>query len=147
VLRTFSKIYGLAGLRVGFGISCAQLIAPLEKVRQPFNTNSIGQLAAAIALEDKGYAQQARNANKKALSFWQQELGKRQVPLIPTSANFFLADFSGAKISTEQVYQQCLRKGLILQPVGNYGFADFLRITTGTDEENEFAISVLNEII
>jgi histidinol-phosphate aminotransferase len=144
VLRTFSKIYGLAGLRMGYGLADAEIIASLEKVRQPFNINSAGLIAAEAALSDQAFVKKARKANSVGMKVWEKNLKALGVPFWKSQGNFLLIDaLAGFGMSGVEIYEKCLRKGVILRPVANYGIGHALRISVGTSEENRFAFRTL----
>lgn len=146
VLRTFSKVHGLAGLRIGYGISAPEIIQTLEKVRQPFNVSSLAMAAAEAALADTGFVRTSVKLNGQGLRFWEETLERMGVPFWRSQGNFILADVqSGLGRSGPEVYQACLRRGVILRPVANYGLPGALRISVGTVAENEFAARVLAE--
>jgi histidinol-phosphate aminotransferase len=148
VLRTFSKIYGLAGLRIGYGVASPEIIATLEKVRQPFNINSMGLVAAEAALSDQAFVRKARQANAQGLKLWERELGKLGLPFWPSQGNFLLTDVkSGVGMSGPEVYQACLKLGVIFRPIANYGFPGALRISVGTLPENQSAVKALAQAI
>ncbi len=146
VLRTFSKIYGLAGLRVGYAIGSAELISLMERVRNPFNVNSLGQAAALAALKDTDFVKQARKVNKEGMKFWENTFEELMIPYWKSQGNFILVDVSspsGGKTGLE-IYQECLKKGVIFRPVANYGLSHALRISIGTAAENRLAAKVLS---
>jgi histidinol-phosphate aminotransferase len=144
VLRTFSKIYGLAGLRLGYGIARPQVIASLEKVRQPFNVNSLALLAGEAALSDRAFVTKARKQNQNGLKFWETTLKKRGIPFLKSQGNFILADVqTGLGESGPDCFQRCLKQGVIFRPVANYGLMNYLRISVGTNEENKIAAKAL----
>ncbi|MCC7440755.1 MAG: histidinol-phosphate transaminase [Bdellovibrionales bacterium] len=144
VLRTFSKIYGLAGLRVGYGVAAPEVIATLDKIRQPFNLNVIALAAGAAALSDKAFVKRAREANIQGMAFWEKGLERLSVPYLPSQGNFLLADVRrGMGKRGSDVYVACLKKGAIFRPVANYGLDGWLRISIGTAAENRFALEVL----
>jgi histidinol-phosphate aminotransferase len=132
--RTFSKIHGLAGLRVGYAVSHPQVAALLNRVRQPFNVNSLAQAAAIAALEDEQHVIRSRDANARGLVQLEKGLGALGIPSIPSAANFVLADLQRP---AGPVYESLLRGGVIVRPVANYGLPRHLRITVGRAEQNE----------
>jgi histidinol-phosphate aminotransferase len=145
ILRTFSKIHGLAGLRIGYGISTPELIAHLEKVRQPFNVNSLGLRGAAAALSDTQFIKKARATNAEGMKFWEKQLEQKSIPFWKSQGNFLLVDVKkGLGLSGPEVYQACLQQGVILRPVSNYGLDHALRISIGTPAENRIAVSALD---
>jgi histidinol-phosphate aminotransferase len=144
VLRTFSKIYGLAGLRLGYGIGPPPLVGLLNKVREPFNTNSLAQVAAAAALDDTEHVAASRAANDAGRAFLVDRFGRMGLSVIPSVANFVLVDVGrpGA-----QVTEALLRRGVIVRPVVGYGFPTHLRITIGTAQENETCVAALKAVL
>lgn len=132
-LRTFSKIYGLASLRVGYGYGSVALAALLNRVRQPFNVNAIAQAAALAALDDKEFAAKTARENRAGLA--QLERGCRELGLeiVPSVANFMLVRVGdGAR-----VFDALQRRGVIVRPVKSYGLPEWIRVTVGTREQNE----------
>jgi len=139
VSRTFSKAYGLAGLRVGFGLMDAALADLLNRVRQPFNVNSVAQAAALAALADEDYVAESAAINRSGLSHLAQALDAMQVGYVPSHGNFLLIHVGAAAA----VYEALLRQGVIVRPVGNYGLPEHLRVTVGLPEENARFLSAL----
>lgn len=148
VLRTFSKIYGIAGLRVGYAIGPTEITSVLEKTRMPFNLNSLAMEAAIAALSDTAFVKKARKVNSDGMKMWDQALTAMNVPHLPSQGNFLLCDtHAGFGKTGFEVFQNCLRRGVIFRPVSNYGFLDSVRISIGTKEENRIAIqSILEEV-
>jgi histidinol-phosphate aminotransferase len=144
VLRTFSKIYGLAGLRIGYGIGPAPLISLLNKVREPFNTNSVAQVAAIAALGDVEHVRASQAANEAGRAFLTEQLEAMGFSVIPSVANFLLVDVGrpGGPMT-----DALLRRGVIVRPVGGYGFPTHLRITIGTTEENGKCVAALKAVL
>lgn len=142
-LRTFSKIYGLAGLRIGYGIACPEIITEMNRVRHPFNSNSIAQAAAAAALDDEEHIRKSREVNSAGKTFLYRELDRRSISYIPSEANFILikvGDGSG-------VVETLLRKGIIVRGMDGYNLPDFIRLTIGIEKENRRFIEELDEIL
>jgi histidinol-phosphate aminotransferase len=141
--RTFSKIYGLAGLRVGFAMGHPEMIAALDKVRQPFNTNGIGQIGALAALDDTAHLEKTRINNKAGLAFFEKTFKRLNLEYVPSFANFILVKVGdGQKLSAE------LQKlGVITRPVNNYQLPEWLRITVGTVTENERCAAALEKVL
>ena len=140
-LRTFSKIYGLAGVRVGYGVAHPEIIAAIEKVREPFNVNSLGLVAAEAALGDRAFVARSKKLNQRGMKFWEKELARLSIPFWRSQGNFLLVDTQkGLGKSGKEVYHSCLKKGVILRPVMNYGLDHALRISIGTMEENGRAV-------
>jgi histidinol-phosphate aminotransferase len=144
ILRTFSKIHGLAGLRVGYGIASPELISNLEKVRQPFNLNNLALAAAESALSDTVFIKKSKRMNQIGLQFWEKKLTQMNVPFWKSQGNFILIDVQkGFGKTGPEIQQQCLTQGVIFRPVANYGLPHALRITIGTPSENLRAAQVL----
>jgi histidinol-phosphate aminotransferase len=144
VMRTFSKVYGLAGLRVGYGVASPEIIGSLEKVRQPFNMNSMALLAAEAALGDHAFVKRSRKVNQEGMRFWEKTLRGLGIPYWPSQGNFILADVSqGLGKRGGDVYLSCLKRGVIFRPVANYGLMHALRISIGTMAENRLAAKAL----
>lgn len=143
-LRTFSKAYGLAGLRVGFGIMAREIAGCLHKVRQPFNVNLMAQVGALAALRDEEHYQKTLELTLKGLQYLQQEVEKLGCKAYPSHANFFLVDVRG---NSEKLYQALLHKGVIVRSMNTYGFDTFIRVTVGTEEENNRFLRSLAECL
>ena len=133
VARTFSKAHGLAALRVGYGVMDAAIADLMNRVRQPFNVNAIAQAAALAALDDVEYVEESRALNRRGMQ--QVEAGLRALGLrfLPSRGNFVLLEVRDAA----GVFQALLRQGVIVRPVGNYNLPGWLRVTIGTQAENE----------
>ena len=145
-LRTFSKIYGLAGLRVGYWIAPADLTAAVDKIREPFNVNSLALAAAEAALKDKAFVKRAQQTNRAGMKTWEKFLDANSIPYWKSQGNFLLIDAKkGFGVSGGELFESCLALGVIFRPVTNYGLPDYLRITVGTDAENRFAMGVLKK--
>lgn len=144
VLRTFSKVYGLAGLRVGYGVAAREILATVEKVREPFNLNSMALVAAEAALKDKAFVTRAVKANNAGKKTWEKALREMSIPFWPSQGNFLLIDATaGMGKRGGDVYEACLKRGVIFRPVANYGLMHALRISIGTEAENRLAIKAL----
>jgi len=144
ILRTFSKIYGLAGLRIGYGIGPAPLVALLHRVREPFNTNSLAQVAAAAALDDVDHVAASRTANEAGRAFLTAECRAMGLAVVPSVANFLLMDTGRPG---GQMTDALLRHGVIVRPVAGYGFATHLRVTIGTAQENQKCVGALRAVL
>lgn len=144
VTRTFSKIYGLAGLRVGYAISHPDLAEILNRVRQPFNVNSLAQVAAIAALADQEFLQRARDLNRSGLAELTEAFTAMRLTVVPSVGNFVLVDLGRPAVP---VYEALLRAGIIVRPVANYGFPNHLRITVGLPEQNRRLIATLRKIL
>jgi len=147
ILRTFSKIYGLGGIRLGYSVSAPEIASVLEKVRQPFNGNSLALAAGEAALGDTAFVKKALSTNAEGLRLWEKTLAKWGVRFVPSQGNFLLVNArAGWGKSGPELFQEALKKGLILRPVANYGLPDWIRISVGTKSENQFAIRVLENL-
>jgi len=145
VVRTFSKIYGLAGLRIGYGIGPQEMISLMEKIRPPFNTTGLAQEAARAALKDKAYVRQSLKNNASGKRYLYKELSLLKIPFTPTQANFILCNLSKPAGS---LVQELERKGIIVRHMPAPGLNEnYLRITIGTREQNEKLISQLKQIL
>ena len=144
ITRTFSKAYGLAGLRMGYGLSTPQLADILNRVRQPFNNNTLALVGAEAALTDDEHLQQTITVN--ALGMQQLTDGFKNLGLewIPSAANFVSVDL---KQAGQPIYEALLRKGVIVRPVGNYDLPNHLRISIGTESENQVFLQALTDIL
>ncbi len=143
-LRTFSKIYGLAGLRVGYGFMPPDMAALLHRVRQPFNVSSIGQAAAMAALDDDDFLHKTRKVVHEGLDFLSAELDRLGIPHFPTQANFFLLDVGR---NADEVFGVFLKEGVIVRAMTSYGYPTYLRVNAGLPEENARFIEVLKKVM
>ena len=143
LMRTFSKIYGLAGLRLGYGIGHPDLVAALEKIRQPFNINSLVQAGAMAALGDVEHVKRTRANNFEGMRFLEHGLRQLDVPFIPSAANFVLAQVGDG----QRVFEHLQRQGVITRPMGGYQLPEFIRISVGTPEENRRCLAALKEAL
>lgn len=143
ISRTFSKAYGLAGLRVGFGLMHADVADILNRVRQPFNVNSIAQAAAIASLTDDDFVERSYAANQAGMAQLTQGLTKLGLDYIPSFANFISVKVPNAA----QVNHQLLQKGVIVRPIANYEMPDYLRVSIGLFSENARFLQALEEIL
>ncbi len=139
-LRTFSKIYGLAGLRIGYGITTVEIAELLNKVRQPFNTNTLGQIGALAALSDRKHVDKSVAINNEGKQFLYQAFRRLGISYIPTEANFILFE---TQLDAKDVYSGLLKAGVIVRPMG----VKRLRVTIGLPEENARFVSELEKIV
>ncbi|MEM6533876.1 MAG: histidinol-phosphate transaminase [Myxococcota bacterium] len=144
VTRTFSKCYGLAGLRIGYGIAEPELIDFLNRGRQPFNTNALAQAAAVAALEDQDHVKAAVELNRREMNRLVPLLEDRGLTVVPSQANFLLVDF---KRDGAELYERFLRAGVILRPMGGYGLPTHMRVTIGTESMNDAFLNALNKVL
>jgi histidinol-phosphate aminotransferase len=143
VMRTFSKAYGLAGLRIGYGVSSPGIAELLNRVRQPFNVNSLAQSAALAVLDEQDWVQRCcleNNAEREKLAASLQNLG---VSSLPSKGNFLLADIPAAG----ECYEYLLRQGIIVRPVANYGLPGYLRLSIGNQAENSRLLEALTGFV
>tara|TARA_Y100000588_G_scaffold394103_1_gene512857 strand:- start:201 stop:1301 length:1101 start_codon:yes stop_codon:yes gene_type:complete len=143
ILRTFSKVYGLAGLRIGYGIAQPEIISILSKVREPFNVNSLALLAAENALGDEKHVKETISSNLEGREFLEKELTSLGIPFVSTQANFLMIDVSNG----DRVYDSLLKRGVIVRPITGYGFPSHIRVSIGTMDENRRFMKDLKEVL
>jgi histidinol-phosphate aminotransferase len=139
-LRTFSKIYGLAGLRIGYGITTAAISELMNKVRQPFNTNSPAQIGALAALADRKHVERSVTMNNEGKQFLYREFDRLGISFIPTEANFIMFETA---LEGREVYDRLLKTGVIIRPMG----PKKLRVTIGLPEENKRFAAALEAVL
>lgn len=142
-LRTFSKLYGLAGLRVGYGVGPREIIAMMQRVRQPFNVNAPAQWAALAALGDGDHVQRSLAVNREGLEFLAGEFKKLGLEFVPSHGNFVLVRVGKG----QEVFKQLLSQGVIVRPMGGYQFPEHVRVTVGTMDENRKFVGALEKVI
>ena len=143
-LRTFSKIYGLAGLRIGFAVADGDLIGVLERVREPFPVNRVAQAAALAALRDEKHVVGVLRANEEGKAFLYGEFDRLDIDYVPTQANFIFVDF---KRDSQKIYNALLKEGMIIRPGSIWDYPTSARITIGTMDENRRFIEKLEEVL
>jgi histidinol-phosphate aminotransferase len=143
-LRTFSKVYGLAGLRVGYALAAPEVAEALDTVREPFNTNLVGQAAALAALEDAGHLVRSLDLNRVGKARLREALVSRRLSVLPSLANFLCVDVGQ---DGQEVYKRLLTKGVIVRPLRPYGLDSWLRISVGTADENENFLEALDAVL
>ena len=143
LMRTFSKIFGLAGLRIGYGIGHPELITALEKVRQPFNINSIAQAGALAALDDAEHTRKTRANNSAGLKFYEEAFRAMKLEFVPSCANFILVRVGDG----QRVVEQMQKQGVIVRPMGGYQLGEWIRISVGTPAENERCLETLAAVL
>ena len=141
-LRTFSKIYGLAGLRIGYGIAAEEIVDLMHRIRQPFNVNAAAQWAALGALNDHEHLQRSLEVNREGMSYLSRELSRLGLEQVPSQANFILVRVGNGK----EVFAQLLKRGVIVRPMAEYDFPEYIRVTIGKMEENIKFIRELERI-
>ncbi len=143
-LRTFSKVYGLAGFRVGYGIMNSEIAEVLNRIRQPFNVNTLAQAAAVAALEDEDFFRKTIKTIHEGLDYLFSELEALGLNCLPTQSNFLMVDL---KTDATKVFEEMLKLGVIVRSMKSYGFDTFLRINAGTQEENSIFIKTLKKLL
>lgn len=143
LMRTFSKIYGLAGLRVGYGIAAKEVITAFEKIRQPFNINSMAQIAALAALDDHEHVQRTRGNNFAGRHYLEAALQKLKLSFVPSAANFILVKVGDG----QKVFLELQKQGVIVRPMAGYQLPEFIRISIGTPAENARCLDALAKVL
>jgi histidinol-phosphate aminotransferase len=143
VTRTFSKLYGLAALRIGWGYGAERIVANINRIRTPFNTNAPALAAATAAVRDRDYAARIRDHNQHWLDRVSSGLRALGLTVIPSVANFVLVRFPAAPLDAAAAHRHLLQRGIIPRPLGNDGPENCLRITIGLDHENEAVLAAL----
>lgn len=141
VTRTFSKAYGIAGLRVGYAVSDPDISELMNRIRQPFNNNSVGLSAALAALQDQDHLIRSRTTNLSGIKYLSNELQQRNFDVIPSAANFVCVD---VKQDSVAFFNALLREGVIVRPLANYHLFNHIRVTVGTSRENARFLSALD---
>ncbi len=144
LLRTFSKIYGLAGLRIGYGIAPAEIIGELNRVREPFNVNAMAQVAALGALKDNYHLERSRKLVGESRKQFVEGLSEMGLKPVPDQANFCFIDL---KVDSREVFKAMLQKGVIVRTGDIFGFPTYIRVTYGTEEQNKRFLAALKEVL
>ncbi|HEY1057583.1 MAG TPA: histidinol-phosphate transaminase [Limnobacter sp.] len=147
VSRSFSKAYGLAGLRVGYAVSSPEVADLLNRVRQPFNVNSIALAAAEAALDDAEFLQQTYEVNQQGLNLLQSAFDRMGLQYVPSYGNFVLVKVGNSDDAGLKVFDALQRLGVIVRPVNNYGLPQWLRVSIGLPAENQRFLDVLPEAL
>ncbi|MFH1753094.1 MAG: aminotransferase class I/II-fold pyridoxal phosphate-dependent enzyme, partial [Candidatus Omnitrophota bacterium] len=144
VTRSFSKAYSLAGLRIGYGVAPEALIGAMNKVREPFNVNSLAQAAAGAALKDMAFVKRSAASVKSGKEFLYDRLDSLNIEYVPSATNFILL-----KIGSDApgIYGRLLNKGVIVRNMSSWGLKNCLRVTVGTMRENERFLKTLRQVI
>lgn len=142
VLRTFSKIQGLANLRIGYGLATPEIIEVLQKARQPFNANGIAQAGALAGMRDQAHMDETRRVTRAGRSFLQSEFLEMNLEFVPSHANFVLVRVGDGK----KVFDALLRRGIIVRAMGSYGLPEWIRVSVGTMAQNEVFVATLREL-
>ena len=143
VLRTFSKIFGLAGLRVGYGVAHPKMVNLLNNVRQPFNINLLAQAAVLAAMDDHEYVRRTLEVNAQGIEYLEREFNRLKVRFVPTQGNFFLVEVGDGV----EIYNALLKRGVIVRPMHGYQFPRHVRISVGLPEENRRLIEALTAVL
>jgi histidinol-phosphate aminotransferase len=144
ITQTFSKVYALAGMRIGYSISCPEIADILNRVRQPFNTNLLAQAAAIASLDDIDHLNRSVEVNNAGKIQLQTELDYLHLPYLPTMGNFIAINMKQEGLP---IYMKLLEQGVIVRPVDNYAMPDFLRVTIGTQQQNQRFIDALKRVL
>jgi histidinol-phosphate aminotransferase len=142
-LRTFSKLYGLAGLRVGYAVAPVGVVDALGRVRQPFNVNALALVAAGAALDDAEHVRRTLEVNREGMAYLTREFDRLKLAWVPSNANFVLVRVGQGG----RVYEDLLRRGVIVRPMDGYGFPDHLRVSVGLPAENARCIEALEAVL
>jgi len=143
-LRTFSKVYGLAGLRIGYGLASPEIISYLNRVRQPFNVNILAQAAAVAALADQEHFEKTLQVVSEGRRYLSEQFNQLGIKYIPSHSNFIM--FYLGK-NCLQIYEGLLERGVIVRPLTSFGFPEYLRVSIGTFDENKRFIQSLKEAL
>ncbi|HTY87834.1 MAG TPA: histidinol-phosphate transaminase [Candidatus Acidoferrum sp.] len=143
LMRTFSKIYGLAGTRIGYGIGHPDFIAALEKIRQPFNINQVAQAGALAALDDVKHVEKTRKVNTRGLKLYAKSIRRLGLEFIPSQANFILVRVGDG----QRVFTEMQKLGVIVRPMGGYQLPEWVRISVGTPKENARCLEALKTVL
>jgi histidinol-phosphate aminotransferase len=142
-LRTFSKAYGLAGLRIGYGIMPAAVSDFLNRIRQPFNTNTLAQTGALAALEDQAFLEESIALVHQELVFLQSEVEKLGLRFFPTETNYFLIE---VEKNADAVFREMMLEGVIIRSMKSYGYPSYIRINVGNHQENVKCVRALGKV-
>jgi histidinol-phosphate aminotransferase len=142
-LRTFSKLYGLAGLRVGYGVAPAPVMDVIARVRQPFNVNALALIGALAALDDEEHVRRTLETNRTGMAALVAAFRRLGLDYVPSEANFVLVRVGHGG----RVYDALLRRGVIVRPMDVYGFPEHVRVTVGTSAENERFVVALTDVL
>lgn len=143
VMRTFSKIQGLAGLRIGFGLTTPEIAAVLQKCRQPFNANAIAQAAAIAGLADEDHQQRTRQMTDEGRAYLEKSFAEMGLEYVPSYANFILVKVGDG----DAIFQAMLKRGIILRAMRSYKLPEWIRISVGTKSQNERCVTNLKEVL
>lgn len=143
ILRTCSKIHGLAALRIGYGLAAPKVAAILQKARQPFNANAIAQAGALAGLADREHIERTRAINREGLAFWQEAFKERGLNFIPSVANFVMVEVGDGDL----VFGEMLKRGVIVRALRSYKQPNWIRVSVGTPEQNRRGLEAFDEVL
>jgi histidinol-phosphate aminotransferase len=143
LMRTFSKIYGLAGVRLGYGVGNPEFLEQLEKIRQPFNVNAIAQAGALAALDDDAHAERTRRVTARGLNTYAKAFRKMRLEFVPSSGNFVLVKVGDG----QRVFNDLQKQGVIVRPMGSYHLPEWIRISMGTPKQNQRCLEALQTVL
>lgn len=144
ILRTFSKVAGLAGLRIGYAFSSPEIIAEMTKIKGVFNANKLGQAAAVASLDDDEHITKTVQLNLESLNRMKEYFDANEMSYVPTHTNFIFVDIN---VSSRMAYEELLKRGVIIRPGFLWGYENYIRVSSGTMEQTEIFIEKLNEVI
>ncbi|MCL5676350.1 MAG: histidinol-phosphate transaminase [Firmicutes bacterium] len=144
VTRTYSKLYGLAGVRLGYGVGPAALLAPMRLARDPFSVNALAQVAGVAALSDQDHRRRSLAMNEAGKALLYQELGRHGLRFVPTEANFVLIHLG---LPARRVFQSLLHQGVIVRPTDSFGLPESIRVTVGTEAQNRRFLDALRQVL
>jgi histidinol-phosphate aminotransferase len=144
VTRTFSKIYGLAGLRLGYAIAKENIIQDMNRIRQPFNVSRIAQIAGVAALEDETFVKRSQIVNEEGKKYLYEQFEKLGLEYAPSHANFILVKIN---MPSRAAFKELLKRGVIVRAMDGYGFPEHIRVTIGTMKENIKFIKALKDVL
>jgi histidinol-phosphate aminotransferase len=142
-LRTFSKIHGLAGLRIGYAVGPADLIEVLHKTRQPFNVNRIAQIGALAALDDNEHQSETKRMIDEGRAYLHEQFAKMKIPFVPGTANFVMVNVGDG----HAIFEELLGQGIIVRPLKAYNLPEWVRVSVGTMEENKKLVAALKKVM
>jgi histidinol-phosphate aminotransferase len=142
--RTFSKLYGLSGTRIGYGVAVPSIISMLNRIRSPFNVNSVAQAGALAALHDTDFVEKTLDLTKVGLDYLYNEFANLGLDYVPSQANFILVDVG---MPSSEIYDAMLKEGVIVRPMAGYGLINHIRVTLGMFAENERFVAALKKVL
>lgn len=145
-LRTFSKAYGLAGIRIGYGMAHSDIIAKMLRVKLPFEPSTPASAAGLAALRDQEFLRSTIDLNRESLMYYHAEFERLGLRFVPSLANFVMIDFRTAD-TVQRVFDGLIRRGVITRPLTGFGLPHCLRISTGTQEQNKRCVEALEKVL